>query len=247
MQQCGPNCVLPCLCARGPMGCTCSMALTCLHASELGYKSCACEAGGAAPAWVEQAANLIPGNPLIQCAKHDKGHTLPGMILMAHLLWSSSPGPFVVPCLTQPHAVNIMQSPWAFLQPRLTENIRQSHYSQLLQPQRSDASMPQSFDMAKYNARAVQVTLQMTCFNGHLQYGAQADSFWMLLCKKAHVKIFEEKVRHSEMLCGKSRNPCKSLNCTSFMMSCLELTGAFSACQANSVWGIWIFSTLSVS
>ena len=56
-------------------------------------------------------ATLMPGDLFIQCVNHDKGFTLPGTRLMAHLLWSSSPGPFVVPCLTQAHAVSIVQSP----------------------------------------------------------------------------------------------------------------------------------------
>ena len=68
-----------------------------------------------------------------------------------------------------------------------------------------------------------------------------------LLCTKAHIGKFEAKVRHPEMLCGKAPNPCKSPNCTGDVMSCSELTGAFSACQAKVVWGISIFSTLSVS
>ena len=68
-----------------------------------------------------------------------------------------------------------------------------------------------------------------------------------VLCRKAHIGKFKAKVRHTKMLRGKACNPCKSPNCTRDMISCSELTGAFSACQAKLVWGILIFSTLSVS
>ena len=122
--------------------------MSCLHAIETGYKLCACEQAVRLQRRLSRWAALIPGDLFIQCVNHNKGRTLPGMILMAHLLWSSSPGPFVDPCLTQAHAVNIMQSPWPSSQTMLTGKVRRRCCSQLLQPQHSDATMPQRFDVA---------------------------------------------------------------------------------------------------
>ena len=124
------------------------MASTCLHAIKVGRSRVLVNLNVRLRRGLSRWATLISGDLLIQCINYDKGHTLPGMILMAHLLWSSSPGPFVVPCLTQARAVNIMQSPWPSLQANLTGKFRHSCCSQILQPQHTDASMPQCFDAA---------------------------------------------------------------------------------------------------